>query len=174
MTRLAFFSVVDFLTGLGNICPAFNFVHDEKLQSPNNVSGIFNTARLFETLEGNGLIVVGTVEGTDDDESGIGVALEFFKFANSVVNAEFDVVLVMRNDLKVVKADDRSFFRLNTERTNTVEQVVNGFVLKFDDLKIEFRISDFCNDRIERVRPSPASNIGGSEGRLFVIDEEIS
>ena len=110
-----------FFASLRNVCAAFNFVHNEKLQSPNNVSGVFNAAGLFETLEGNGLIVVGAIEGTDDDKSGIGVALEFFEFANSVVNAEFDVVLVMRNDLKVIKADDGSFFRLNAERTKEVE-----------------------------------------------------
>ena len=120
------------------------------------------------------MVVVGTVEGTDDDESGVGVALKFFEFANSVVNAEFDVVFVVRNNLKIVKADDGRFFRLNAERTNAVEQVVNGFVLKFDDLKIEFRISDFYNDRIEGVRPSPAANIGGRERRLFVVKKKIS
>lgn len=110
MSRLAFFGVVDFLTGLGNICAAFNLVHDEELQSPNDISGVFDTARLFETLEGNRLVVVGTVEGTDDDEGSVGVALKFFEFTNGIVNAEFDVVLVMRNDLKIVKANDRSFF----------------------------------------------------------------
>lgn len=89
VARLTFFSVVDFLTGLRNIRTAFNFVHDEKLQSPDNISGIFNAAGLFETLEGNGLIVIGTVERTDDDEGGVGVALKFFEFANGVVNAKF-------------------------------------------------------------------------------------
>ncbi len=31
------------------------------------------------------------------------------------------LILAMRNDLKIVKANDGSFFRLNAERSNTIE-----------------------------------------------------
>ena len=127
MTRLNFFSVINSLASLRNIRAAFNLIQDVELQSPNDIGRIFNAARLFETLERNGLIVVGAIEGTDDDEGGVGVALEIFEFANSVIDAEFDIVLVMRNNLKIVKADDRSFFRLKAKGANTVEQVVDGF-----------------------------------------------
>ena len=110
LTRLAFFSVINSLASLRNIRATFDLIQDVELKSPNNISGVFNTARLFETLERNGLIVVGAVERTDDDEGGVGVALKSFEFADGVVDAEFDIVFVMRNNLKIVEADDRSFF----------------------------------------------------------------
>ncbi len=47
-------------------------------------------------------------KGTDDDEGSVGVALKFFEFTNGIVNAEFYVVLVMRNDLKYDKIIKRS------------------------------------------------------------------
>lgn len=121
LARLAFFCVVDFLASLRNICATFNFVHDIKLQSPNDIGRIFDTARLFETLEGNGLVVVSTIEGTDDNESGVGIALKFFEFANGVVDAEFDVIFVVRNNLKVINANDRSFGVGGAERTKESE-----------------------------------------------------
>ena len=134
MTRLVFFGIVDFLASLGNVCAAFKLIHYVELKSPDNISRIFNAARFFETLEGNGLVVIGAIKGADDDESGVGVALEFFEFANSIVNAEFNIVFVMRNNLKIVDANDRSFTAFCAERTKEVEQVVSRFVLKFENL----------------------------------------
>ena len=121
LTRLAFFSVINSLASLRNIRAAFDLIHDVELKSPDDIGRIFDTTRLFETLKRNGLIVVGAVERTDDDEGGISVALKSFEFADGVVDAEFDIVFVMRNNLKIVEADDRSFFRLKAKRANTVE-----------------------------------------------------
>ena len=50
LTRLLTFSVVDAFARVGDIT-GIDGVKDIKLQSPNNISGVFNVARFFETLE---------------------------------------------------------------------------------------------------------------------------
>ena len=59
------------------------------MKSPDDIGSVFDIAGFFEALEGNGLCVIITVERTDDDKSGIGVALEFFKLTDGIINAEF-------------------------------------------------------------------------------------
>ena len=51
--------------------------------------------------------VISAIETADDNKSGVGIALELFKFANRVIDAEFGRFFTGRNDLKIVKADDR-------------------------------------------------------------------
>ena len=121
LARLILFSVVNFFASVGNIHAAFNFIHDVELKSPNNVRRIFDSAGLFETLEGNGLIIVGTIERADDDEGGVGIALKFFEFADSIVNAEFNVVNAVGNNLEIVDANDRGFIFAVAERTEEIE-----------------------------------------------------
>ena len=75
--------------------------------------------------------VVCTVERTDDNESGVGIALELFKLANGVIDAEFGRFLAGRNDLKIVKTDNRSFSFVETKRFEPNKKLVNGFVLHF-------------------------------------------
>ena len=87
LTRLLFFSVVDLLAEVGEIAWT-EMVENIELKSPDNVGGIFDVARLLETLEGDGANVVVAVEAADDEKSSIGVALELFKLANRIVNAE--------------------------------------------------------------------------------------
>ena len=145
LTRLNFFSVVDFFAGLRNICAALDLIHDVELQSPNDIGRIFNAAGFFKTLERNGLIIVGAIERADDNEGGIGVALKFFEFADGIVYSEFDIIFMMRNDLKIIEADNRSFAFAVAERTKKVKQVVNRFVLKFNDLEVSRRFSHFVN-----------------------------
>ena len=121
LARLLLFSKVNFFASLRNICAAFNLIHNVKLQSPNNVGGVFNTAGFFKTLERNGLIIVGAIERADDNEGGISVTLKFFEFANRIVDAEFNLILVMRNNLKIVKANNGGFLRIGAERANEVK-----------------------------------------------------
>ena len=40
------------------------------------------------------MIVVISIESTDDNEGGVGVALKFFEFADSIINAEFYIVFM--------------------------------------------------------------------------------
>ena len=59
------------------------------MQSPNDVGGVFNIARFLKALEGNRVDIISAIKTADDDESGIGVALKFFKLAYRIINAEF-------------------------------------------------------------------------------------
>ena len=122
LTRLLFFSVVDLLAEVGEIAWT-EMVENIELKSPDNVGGIFDVARLLETLEGDGANVVVAVEAADDEKSSIGVALELFKLANRIVNAEFSRIPVETND--------RSVGFVGTKRLEKSKQLVDRFVLKF-------------------------------------------
>ena len=54
--------------------------------------------------------IVSAIETADDDEGGIGVALKFFEFADGIVYSEFDIIFMMRNDLKIIETNLNSFF----------------------------------------------------------------
>ena len=88
LARLLSLGVFDTFARLGNVIVAFEVVHNVKLESPNNVGGVFNVARLFEALEGNGMRVIRAVETAYDEEGGVGVALKFLKLADSIVDTE--------------------------------------------------------------------------------------
>ena len=87
LPRLLFFGVVNLFAKVGEVSWT-KMIEDVKLESPDNVGGVLDVARLFETLEGDGLHVVLTVERADDNEGRIGVALKFFELANRIINAE--------------------------------------------------------------------------------------
>lgn len=87
LSGLLLFSVVDLLAKVGEIAGT-EMIEDVKLESPDNVGGVLDVARLFETLEGDGLHVVLTVERADDEKGRIGVTLKFFELANRIINAE--------------------------------------------------------------------------------------
>ena len=89
LARLAFLGLVDFSARFGDEFAAFDFVHNVELKCPDNVGGVLDVARLLETLEGDGSDVVVAVEAADDEKGGVGIALELFKLANGIVNAEF-------------------------------------------------------------------------------------
>ena len=88
LTRLLFFRFFDLLACVGEAAE-IQMIENVELQSPDNVGGVFDVARLLETLEGDGSDVVVAVEAADDEKGGVGIALELFKLANGIVNAEF-------------------------------------------------------------------------------------
>ena len=110
VTRVRVFSLFDDFA-IFRDSPVAQIVGNEKLKSPNNVSGVFNIARFFEGFKGDRLRIVSAVERADDNESGVSVALKVFKFANNVINSLFcgSILKVGRNNLEVVKNNDRSF-----------------------------------------------------------------
>ena len=115
LTGLLFFSFIDFLAIFRSV-ERVERVEYIELQSPDNISGIFDIPRLLEALEGNGVSVIGAIERADDDEGGIGVALKLLELANGIVNAELGGIAGSRNDLKVIEADDGSFGFVRAER----------------------------------------------------------
>ena len=137
-------------------------VEDIKLKSPDDIGSVFDIARLLEAFEGDALSVTGAIKTADDDESGIGISLELFKLANGVINAKFGRFLAGRNNLEIVKADDRCLLSVEAKRLEANEKLINRFVLHFQDLQIGLRVSDFVNDAIELSRPEAAPNISGS------------
>ena len=116
LSRLLFFSLFNAFTKLGNVTVSFQFVKKVKLQSPDDIGGVFDIARFLETLERNGVDVVSAIETADNDESGISVALEFLQLANGVVNTELGGFTTGRNDLKIIETNDRSFGFVKAER----------------------------------------------------------
>ena len=76
LARLLFLGLFNTLARLGNVVVAFESAHNVELQCPDDIGGVFNVARFLEALEGNGLRVIGAVETADDEECGVGVALE--------------------------------------------------------------------------------------------------
>ena len=165
------FSVVDFLTRVSDIA-WIDKVENVELQSPNNISGVFNVTRFFETLEGNALSVISTIETTYDDKSRIGVALEFFELVNGVIDAELGRFLTRRNDLKIIKADDRSLLLVEAKRLEANKKFIDRFVLQFQNLQISLRVSDFANNAIKLSRPRAAPNISGSKRGLLIFKEK--
>ena len=107
--------------------------------------------------------VVVTVEGRDDDKSGIGVALKFFELANGIINAELGGVFRGRNDLKVVETNYRSIGFVGAERFKQSDKVVDRLVLKFQNAEVEFGRGEFGTSSGKLNRPSPTADIGGSQ-----------
>ena len=136
LSRLLFFSFVDLFPCISDI-EGVERVENEKLKSPDDISSIFNVAGFLEALEGNGLRVVGAIERADNKESRIGVALKFFELADGIINTEFSGLATRRNNLKIIKAYDRSFSFVKAKRTNKSKKVVSRFVLKFKNAKIK-------------------------------------
>lgn len=120
MTRLFLFYRVDFFTRVGNVA-GVNGVQDEKLQNPDDIGGVFYIAGLLETLERSRLRVVCPIERADDDKSGIGIALEFLKLANGVVDTELGGFARSGDDLEVIEANDRGFGFIGTMRLKPTE-----------------------------------------------------
>ena len=88
LARLLLFGVVDFFPSVGDV-ERVDGVDDEELKSPDDIGGIFDVARFFETLEGNGFGVVVAIERRNDEEGRIGITLKFFEFANGIIDAKF-------------------------------------------------------------------------------------
>ena len=100
--------------------------------------------------------------------------MELFKFANRVIDAEFGRFLAGRNDLKIIKADDRSFLLVKAKRLEANKQFINVFVLQFQDLQIGLRVSDFAYNVVKLRRPRAAPNISGSKSSLFIFKKKAT
>ena len=81
MTRLLFFFVVDLFAQVGEATKA-QMIEYIELKSPDNVGGILDATRLFETPKGNALYIVCPIEAADDDKGSIGFALKFLELAH--------------------------------------------------------------------------------------------
>ena len=88
LARLLLFGFFNTFAKLREVIVAFEVVHKIELKSQDDISGVFNVARFLEALEGNGLRVIGAVETADDEECGVGVALEFLELADGIINTE--------------------------------------------------------------------------------------
>lgn len=161
LTRVSFFSLVDNVAIFGNSAVE-KFVGTIKLQAPDNVGGILNVAGFFEGFKRNALSIVKTVERADDDESGVGLALKVFKFANNLVNSLLrrNIRIFDRDDLKVVKNEDRSF--IFTKGTKFKNQVVDVVFLKFKNVKVKAGRFEVGNNILKRWRGIAAPNTGRS------------
>ena len=115
LSRLLLFGFVDFLPSVRDV-EGVDGIDDEKLKSPNDIGSVFNITGFLEALEGNGLCVIVAIERADDDKSGVGVALKFFKLANRVVDAKFCRIFGGRDNLKVIETNDGSFSFVVAER----------------------------------------------------------
>ena len=51
--------------------------------------------------------IILAIERTDDNKSGVGIALEVLEFANNIINTAFSRIFAVRNNLQVVKTNDR-------------------------------------------------------------------
>ena len=92
--------------------------------------------------------VVSTIERADDEESSIGIALEFFKLADRIINAEFGRFATGGDDLKIIKTNDGSFGFVKAKRTKKSKKLINGFVLKFKNAEIKLRVSEFIANSV--------------------------
>ena len=104
--------------------------------------------------------VVLAIERADDEESSVGFALEFFEFANRIINTELGRFFRVGDDLKVVEANDGSFFSVGTKRLEQGKQFVDRFILKFKDAEIEIVCGEVFDDVFKLNRPGTASNVG--------------
>ena len=118
--------------------------------------------------------VISAIETAYDNKSGVSIPLELFELANGVIDAKFCRFLARRNNLKIIEADDRSLLLVEAKRLETNKKLIDRFVLQFQDLQIGLRVSDFANDTIELSRPGAATNVSGSKGSLFVVEEEAT
>ena len=115
LARLLLFGFVDFLPSVRDV-ERVDRIDDEELKSPDDIGSVFDIARFFEALEGNGFCVIVAVETAYDDKSGVGIALEFFKLANGIVDAEFSRIFGGRDDLKIIETNDGGFGFVVAER----------------------------------------------------------
>ena len=161
LPRLLFFGVVNLFAKVGEVSRT-EMIEDVKLKSPDDIGGVLDVARFLEALEGDGLHVVLPIERADDEKGSVSVALKFFELANRIINAELGGVFGVGNDLEVVETNDGSVGFVGTERLEQREQVVNRFVLKFQNAEIEFGGGEIVNDVFKLNRPRAASNVGSS------------
>ena len=75
--------------------------------------------------------IVSPIETANDDKSGVGIALEFFKLANGIIDAEFGRFLTGRNNLEIVKTDGRSVLLVEAKRLEPNKKLIDRFVLHF-------------------------------------------
>ncbi len=115
LSRLKLFGFVNTLARVAYIA-GIDRVENEELKSPDDIGGVFNVARFFEAAERDGLDIIVAVERADDDKSRVSIALKFLKLTDRIINAEFSRILGRGNNLKIVKADDRSFLLNRAER----------------------------------------------------------
>ena len=87
LPRLLFLSVIDLLAHIGEVSRT-KMIEDVKLESPDNVGGVLDVARLLETFKGDGLHVILAIETADDEKGGVSVALKFLELANGIIDAE--------------------------------------------------------------------------------------
>ena len=161
VSGLLFFGFVDFLPSVRDV-ERIDRIDDEELESPDDIGSVLDVTGFFEALEGNGLCIVIAVETADDDKSGVGVALKFFKLANRVVDAKFRRIFGGRNDLKIVETDYGSFSFVVAEGFEKSKELIDRFVLEFENTEIKFGFSEVVNDIVELYRVSPAANVSGS------------
>ena len=162
LARLNFFCVVDLFSQVGEI-GGTEMIEDVELKSPDNVRGVFDVAAFFERRKRDGADVVVAIETADDDEGRIGVALKFFELADGIINAELGRFATGGDDLEVVETNDGSFGLVGTERLEQSEQVVDRFVLKFQDAELELVVGKIVDDVFKLNRPSTAANVGGGQ-----------
>ena len=65
--------------------------------------------------------------------------------------------------MKVVETDDRSFGLVGTERLEQSEQVVDRFVLKFQNAEVELGSDKVSASSVKLNRPRATADIGGSQ-----------
>ena len=138
-------------------------IEDVELKSPDNVRGVFDVAAFFERRKRDGADVVVAIETADDDEGRIGVALKFFELADGIINAELGRFATGGDDLEVVETNDGSFGLVGTERLEQSKQVVDRFVLQFQDAELELVVGKIVDDVFKLNRPSTAANVGGGQ-----------
>ena len=161
MARIGFLSLFNNLPILGNRIDQ-KMVSAVELKPPDNVGGVFNVAGFFEGFKRNALRIVETVERADDNESGVGLPLKVFELANNFINSLFgrNVGVFDRNDLKIVKNEDRSF--IFAEWTKFKNQVVDVVFLKFEDVKVKIGRFKLGNNVLKVGRCIAAPNTGRS------------
>ena len=100
------------------------------------------------------------VDRIDDEENSVGVALEFFEIANSIVAAKFCRIFGGRNDLEVIETNDGSFSFVVAKRFKKRKKFV--FVLEFENAEIKLGIRKVINDVCDLKRVISATNASGS------------
>ena len=134
MTRLFLFGFFDNIACVGSVGIIFNVIDNIELQSPDDVGRILDIAGFFERLEGNGLHIIVAIETADNNKGCVGVTLKLFELADGVVNGELNINIVLRDNLEIIKTNNRSLFEIRTERTQNIEEVVNGLVAEFKNV----------------------------------------
>ena len=178
LTRLNFFSVVEFFSNGGNIGAVFDRVGDEELKSPNDVCGVFDIAGFLERFKGDLRIVIDAIERTDYDEGSISVALEGFEFVNNVINASFVggkfKVVRRRDNLKVVNANNGRFVFVIAVRSQNTQEIINGLIAQFNQIDFVRSVCNVAENFLQIYRLSANANIGGGYLGESVTREKLA